>query len=54
MTAAKYVFFLLLSVGAVVGALAHRAVDVSCCVFVPDCGDLQVLQSSDISLPTHG
>ena len=45
---------LLLFVGAVVGALARRAVSVSCRVFVFDCGDLQVLQSSDTSLPAHG
>lgn len=35
---------------AVVRALAHRALAVSCCVFVPDCGNLQVLQSSDLPL----
>lgn len=46
--------FFLLFVGAVVGALAYRAVGVSCCVFVSDCGDVQVLQSSDMSLPDHG
>ena len=42
------------TVGAVVGALAHRAVGVSRCLFVSDGGDLQILQSSDLSLPAHG
>lgn len=46
--------FCLLFVGAVVGVLANRAVSVSCCVFVSDRGDVQVLQSSDMSLPAHG
>lgn len=43
-----------LCVGAVVGALARRAAAVSCGVFVSDCGDLQVLQSSDLPLHAHG
>lgn len=38
---------------AVVGALAHRAAPVSRRVFVGDCGDLQILQSSDLSFPPH-
>lgn len=53
-TASQCVLLFLLFVGAVVGAVARRAVGVSCCVFVFDCGDLQVLQSSDTSLPAHG
>lgn len=44
---------LLLFAGAVVGALAHRIVGVSRCVSEFDCSDLQVLQSSDLSLPAH-
>lgn len=37
-----------------VGALADRVIDISRRVFVPDCVDLPVLQSSDMSLPAHG
>lgn len=41
----------LLILGAVVGALADRVNDISYRVFVPDCVDLPVLQSPDMSLP---
>lgn len=34
--------------------MAYRAGGVSYCVFVSDGGDLQVLQSSDLSLSAHG
>lgn len=39
--------------GAVVGTMANRARSISCGVFVPDCSNLQVLQSSDLPLPGH-
>lgn len=39
--------------GTVVGALAHWTVAISPGVFFCDCGDLQVLQSSDLPLPAH-
>lgn len=39
--------------GAVVGTMANRAHSISCGVFIPDCSNLQVLQSSDLPLPGH-
>lgn len=41
------------NVRSVVGALARRVACVSRRVFVSDCGDLQVLQSSDLPLSPH-
>lgn len=38
----------------VVGALAHRVDMFSCPVFMCDCGDMQILQSSDLSLLAFG
>lgn len=46
--------FLIYCVGAVVGALADWVNNISRLVCVPDCGDLPVLQSSDLSLSAHG
>lgn len=48
------VFLFNCCVGAVVGAVADRVNGVSRRVLVPDCGDLPVLQSSDMSLPAAG
>lgn len=50
----RVALFLNYCVGAVVGALADRVNHISRRVCVPDCGDLPVLQSSDLSLSADG